>query len=416
LAQTFTVGQTGILNRVELAIDVDAGAVGDLEFALQSTSGGVPSTGTALFTAPIPLASIGEFTLGNVFSTSVDVSSANLFVQPGNVLAWTLARPSAAADVFVYGGGPNYAGGQPFRRASSLSGWSVATGSDRFLRTFVDTDQTSGSVTLNPTVKANVELTGGSYVLELNPFTLFTQQLPSADIDARTLMEFPLATVPDNVTLTAATLHLDCNLRSFSQDEFPDVPVFGYSGDGLATINDASVTTNLLGTSGPITENGPLDIALDVEYIEQLASSGTHLGLAMIGDANGNQAGFENVFTPPTLTLEFSFGLAGDYNDDGVVDAADYTRWRDNLGAPAGTLPNDVDGGVIGAAQYNTWKAEFGSASGGASGVAAVAPVPEPASHWLLLSAVVAGRRTVRIRSRYVGRKRSLGNLVAAGG
>lgn len=53
-------------------------------------------------------------------------------------------------------------------------------------------------------------------------------------------------------------------------------------------------------------------------------------------------------------------GQDGDYNENGIVDAADYTTWRDNLGAPAGTLPHDADGGVIGQAQYNTWKAHFG--------------------------------------------------------
>lgn len=43
--------------------------------------------------------------------------------------------------------------------------------------------------------------------------------------------------------------------------------------------------------------------------------------------------------------------LAGDYNDDGNVDAADYTVWRDAVGAVEGTLPNDIDGGIIGSAQ-----------------------------------------------------------------
>jgi hypothetical protein len=38
--------------------------------------------------------------------------------------------------------------------------------------------------------------------------------------------------------------------------------------------------------------------------------------------------------------------LPGDYNDDGTVDAADYVAWRKNVGAPAGTLPNDIDGGT----------------------------------------------------------------------
>ena len=49
----------------------------------------------------------------------------------------------------------------------------------------------------------------------------------------------------------------------------------------------------------------------------------------------------------------------GDYNDDGVVNAADYAVWLAHLGASAGTLPNDVDGGVIGQAQYDTLEIKF---------------------------------------------------------
>ncbi|QDU57360.1 PEP-CTERM sorting domain-containing protein [Aeoliella mucimassa] len=50
----------------------------------------------------------------------------------------------------------------------------------------------------------------------------------------------------------------------------------------------------------------------------------------------------------------------GDYNDDGEVNLADYTIWRDNLGATEVTLPNDPNGGTIGTAQYDTWKSNFG--------------------------------------------------------
>ena len=46
-------------------------------------------------------------------------------------------------------------------------------------------------------------------------------------------------------------------------------------------------------------------------------------------------------------------GVAGDYNDDGTVDAADYVIWRKHQGT-TNTLPNDPTGGMIGTAQYNT--------------------------------------------------------------
>jgi T5SS/PEP-CTERM-associated repeat protein len=88
-----------------------------------------------------------------------------------------------------------------------------------------------------------------------------------------------------------------------------------------------------------------------------------------------------------TGMLSVSMGLAGDYNEDGTVNAADYTVWRNNLGAPAGTLANDVDGGSIGQAQYDTWKTNFGTMAGG--GALASAEVPEPGIGVLLAIGLV---------------------------
>ncbi len=82
--------------------------------------------------------------------------------------------------------------------------------------------------------------------------------------------------------------------------------------------------------------------------------------------------------------VSFVQGLPGDYNDDGIVDAGDYVVWRNNLGAPAGTLANDIDGGTIGAAQYQTWKSFYGASTGGSLLVSA-AIVPEPSSLVLLI-------------------------------
>jgi hypothetical protein len=73
-------------------------------------------------------------------------------------------------------------------------------------------------------------------------------------------------------------------------------------------------------------------------------------------------------------------GLAGDYNSNGIVDAADYTVWRDNVGAPAGSLANDTTGAVIGANQFTLWRSNYGATSAGL-GVA----VPEPGSLLLMI-------------------------------
>ena len=106
---------------------------------------------------------------------------------------------------------------------------------------------------------------------------------------------------------------------------------------------------------------------------------------------------FDVVYNPQSVVLQVVEALPGDYNDDGVVDAADYVAWRNNVGL-AGTLPNDIDGGIIGDAQYATWRANFGNASGGGS--LASATVPEPTGLLLLIVAWAAcGRWTKMSRA-----------------
>jgi hypothetical protein len=70
--------------------------------------------------------------------------------------------------------------------------------------------------------------------------------------------------------------------------------------------------------------------------------------------------------------------ITGDYDNNGVVDAADYVLWRNSVGTTT-VLPNDPVGGMIGTAQYNNWRSNFGKLPGGGSGLGASA-VPEPAS------------------------------------
>jgi hypothetical protein len=61
----------------------------------------------------------------------------------------------------------------------------------------------------------------------------------------------------------------------------------------------------------------------------------------------------------------------GDFNDDGVVDSADYVAWRNDDGTPAG---------------YDAWRANFGRSVG--TGALSNSAVPEPAAGLAILSAV----------------------------
>ncbi len=51
--------------------------------------------------------------------------------------------------------------------------------------------------------------------------------------------------------------------------------------------------------------------------------------------------------------------LAGDYNANGVVDAADYVVWRKYLNQSA-LLPGDVTPGSVTQSDYSVWRAHFG--------------------------------------------------------
>src|SRR4029077_10202413 len=57
--------------------------------------------------------------------------------------------------------------------------------------------------------------------------------------------------------------------------------------------------------------------------------------------------------------------VPGDYNSNHIVDAADYTVWRDHLGQ-AFTLPNrdSTNSGNVNQQDYTFWKGRFGAISG----------------------------------------------------
>ncbi len=79
-------------------------------------------------------------------------------------------------------------------------------------------------------------------------------------------------------------------------------------------------------------------------------------------------------------------GLDGDYNDDGTVDAADYTIWRDNLGLSDTALNGNGSGdasGLVVAADYTLWSGNFGSSNSSST----ASSIPEPATSTIMLAA-----------------------------
>jgi hypothetical protein len=85
--------------------------------------------------------------------------------------------------------------------------------------------------------------------------------------------------------------------------------------------------------------------------------------------------------------------LAGDFNGNGIVEAADYSIWRDHLGGTHNLNGNgDETGGsanIVDQADYSYWKANFGNTSSGGGPSNSLAAVPEPSSLWLAAAALL---------------------------
>jgi hypothetical protein len=93
--------------------------------------------------------------------------------------------------------------------------------------------------------------------------------------------------------------------------------------------------------------------------------------------------------------------LAGDYNGNGVVDAADYVVWRYAM-QNGTTLPHDTTPGSVTTADYNVWRANFGN-TGGAGSLTGAAGVPEPTN--VVLSLVAAAILSVPMRPSIVSNR-----------
>jgi fibronectin-binding autotransporter adhesin len=89
--------------------------------------------------------------------------------------------------------------------------------------------------------------------------------------------------------------------------------------------------------------------------------------------------------TGTLMVKTLGFGLTGDFNNNGVVDAADYVLWRNG-----GPLENDPTQGVQDE-DYNTWRANFGRSAAGSGVGSHLSTVPEPRAVVLLILTIASG-------------------------
>lgn len=133
---------------------------------------------------------------------------------------------------------------------------------------------------------------------------------------------------------------------------------------------------------------GTLEIQLGNEYQPQLGDSFVVL---QSGEIEGT---FSEVILPALpggLQLAVAYsqtevqinvtGVLGDYNHDGIVDAADYVVWRDTLGQVGNNQAADGNqNGIVDQADYDIWSSNYGNTFSLTSVISFAVPEPSTAN------------------------------------
>jgi hypothetical protein len=176
-------------------------------------------------------------------------------------------------------------------------------------------------------------------------------------------------------------------------------------GDGVLADNDWQVegSIDLTGMSAGwhrlSIDYNPTTGAVVAKYDEQTFNFTTEtdlLGNFYVGYREQLPGTGGTIARPPTFDLYNAVATQNaDFNNDDIVNGADFLLWQRNFGGAGGLPQGDADGnGQINAADLTIWKAQFGTSPA----VAAVAAVPEPAC-CLLLGAAVIGMPFLRRKS-----------------
>lgn len=126
------------------------------------------------------------------------------------------------------------------------------------------------------------------------------------------------------------------------------------------------------------------------------------IGVIAPNTDSGQMTGNATIYVDD-VSLDLALPTTTDFNGDGIVDAADYTVWRDSLGMTgieAFSLGDGDGNGSVELADYELWRSQFGQSVSTGAAVAATS-VPEGTTGVALCWAVgcLAGTRRRRVES-----------------
>jgi T5SS/PEP-CTERM-associated repeat protein len=247
----------------------------------------------------------------------------------------------------------------------------------------------SGASTLDLTTGASMETSVGQSIANNGLIRASSSQIRSDIVNAGTL-NLLAASVTRSVTLQANSQMTADNstVGSLTQQSTAGLKFTLRSAadfDNLAVAGSASlggdIVVSLMGGFAP---------SLGTEF--QILTASSISGAPTFDFASAPLASglaWLIVQVPTSVSLQIvPAGIAGDYNGDASVNAADYVLWRKHNNT-AVTLPNDATPGTS-AADYSVWRSHFGQSQESGSGAIFNSAVPEPAAIMLVMFGVAS--------------------------
>jgi prepilin-type N-terminal cleavage/methylation domain-containing protein/prepilin-type processing-associated H-X9-DG protein len=396
---------------------------GDIDVAQTSSVANytVQGTGTLVLNAVGSLEVLGDFDVGQVSGTgrTTGVGAATVTSVPAITVSGDIdvgvtagspnAQNSGTGDLSIANATVNVGFGDPLLPGMLSVGSIVAAGSERAAS---DGDVILDHVQLTAAGGIDVAtLSGGGGVAANHALGKLT--LSGSLVDA------PLLNVATITPGTAGTASGELRLNPTLVDLAGAMTL----GNGAMLSMSLAGTTraNGSGSAGQYSAINAVSALLDGVLEITLATgfapvAGQQFSLIQAGGISG---GFDSILLPslaPGLTWNVASGptslvlsvggasLAGDYNSNGQVDAADYSVWRNTLGSATALAADGNGNHVIDQGDYAVWKSSFGMTLGAGSGGSGTA-VPEPSSCCLTLAAAAS---LAVIRSRSPNRRKAV--------
>ncbi|MCO6044334.1 DNRLRE domain-containing protein [Aeoliella sp. ICT_H6.2] len=208
-----------------------------------------------------------------------------------------------------------------------------------------------------------------------------------------------------------------------STTTYGSMPGFTFDADSQTRLIDGNLVQNLgaFGVSGVTAEGSVASIDPEglTSFVQSMGNNNLLTLLVTYDVPHNGQWRIASRETTATTTgvltgapgdlapfLDFTLGpvpttsVGGDYNNNGIVDIADYTVWRNLLGGTS-LLNEEVSPNVVDIADYLYWRERFGATDTGepaSFGQPAAVPEPPALSIAGLLAVAVLG--AVKYRSR----------------